>query len=216
MDISVLDIIKNTLLALLPIMNPLATTPYFMKLTRHLETKKKYKLIFIVFIISCILLIMTFLLGKFTLEIFGLPIEFIKLGGGMVISYAGWKILYSSADDNEIVPQEMPSEIVLSPLTLPVTVSIGAIAIMMTFSVDTFTTTPISAYNIAGVIIGMLIVMTIIITFFRFSDYIFVKILRKQGTQISEKLSGFLMFSYGLLTTWNGLSGLIINYFYLV
>ena len=214
MDISVLDIIKNTLLALLPIMNPLATTPYFMKLTRHLETKKKYKLIFIVFIISCILLIMTFLLGKFTLEIFGLPIEFIKLGGGIIISYAGWKILYSSADDNEIIPQEMPSKIVLSPLTLPVTVSIGAIAIMMTFSVDTLTT-PISAYNITGVIIGTLIVMAIIITFFRFSDYIFVKILRKQGTQISEKLSGFLMFSYGLLTTWNGLSGLIINYFYL-
>ena len=206
-------IVLQTIGLLLPIVNPLAVAPYFMMVSSHLDTKERRKLASNVFLYSIVLLIAILLIGKQILDMFGLPLSFIKLGGGITIVYAGLEMLYAAEDktqNNKSTKKLSPSNIAFFPLTLPLTAGIGAITVMLMSVPDMSTMSNTDAIvQYISVIIGTTIWIGIVGLFYRYSDIIFIKILKRQGTLLVQKLSAFILFGVGLLVSWEGIVEII-------
>ena len=83
--------------ALFPIVNPIADAPLFMGLTEFCSDTQRQALARSVAINSFFLLIGSMFIGSHVLEFFGISLPVVRIGGGLVVSAFGWKILNSDS-----------------------------------------------------------------------------------------------------------------------
>src|SRR5271154_1683928 len=142
---SFVEVAKNILLivsALFPIVNPLGGSPIFLALTRDSPAPIRMILARRVAMNSFILLVASFLIGSHILAFFGISIPVVQVGGGLVVISTGWALL-SKKDEQERHGQVQKSVNPLDvfrnafyPLTLPLTVGPGSIAVAITLGAN--------------------------------------------------------------------------------
>ena len=132
--------IRNVLLifaALLPIVNPLGMAPIFPAMTLGYPEKVRRTVALRVAVNGVALLVSSLFIGGYILQFFGISLAAVQVGGGLVVTYAGWQILNRKADISERVVDSSPNnQAILSqafyPLTMPLTVGPGSIAVALT------------------------------------------------------------------------------------
>src|SRR5580704_4122396 len=85
--------------------------------------------------ISFFLLVGSLFIGSHVLEFFGISLPVVRIGGGLVVTAFGWKLLNSDArPDGEHVATGTVSTVPDSfyPLTMPLTVGPGSISVAIT------------------------------------------------------------------------------------
>ena len=123
-----------TLVTLLPIINPASTAILLLSISGHLSKKDLNRQIILACIYMTGILIVFLLAGHFIMVFFGISIPGIRIAGGMIICFLGFRMLFSS---EEHITQEgkqealQKSSISFSPLAMP---SPGSIATMITIS----------------------------------------------------------------------------------
>ncbi|MCP4176192.1 MAG: NAAT family transporter [bacterium] len=197
--------------SLFPIINPIGMSSVFLGLTSHFSRKDRHKTAYKVALYSALLLIGVLFFGKWILGFFGLSLPFIRIAGGLLVSFTAWQMLnatpkLSDAEKNE---SKQNDDITFFPLTLPITAGAGAIAITIATALkipDYFSPHSITLY--LGAVTGLLLMMLAVALCYRFSDTIFQK-LGKTGTVVITRLSAFILLAIGLQIIWQGLLGLI-------
>src|SRR5271165_4940875 len=89
-------IVRNVLLifaALLPIVNPLGMAPIFAEMTLGYSEKIRRTVAMRVAINGVGLLVASLFIGSYILEFFGISLAAVQVGGGLVVTIAGWSIL---------------------------------------------------------------------------------------------------------------------------
>src|ERR1035438_237181 len=133
-------IVRNILLvyaALLPIVNPLGMAPIFASMTDAYDSGIRRTIAMRVAVNGMVLLMASLFIGSYVLDFFGVSIGAVQLGGGLVVVVAGWHILnqQSNVSDPQLDTKPSP-EAALSqafyPLTMPLTVGPGSIAVALT------------------------------------------------------------------------------------
>src|SRR5271169_6706390 len=133
-------VIRNVLLvfaALLPIVNPLGMAPIFAEMTLGYDTGIRRTVAMRVAINGVVLLVASLFIGSYILQFFGISLAAVQVGGGLVVTVAGWRILNRKGDLPDRKAESQPSnEEILSqafyPLTMPLTVGPGSIAVAVT------------------------------------------------------------------------------------
>ena len=102
MESYVVPFVKMLLLVpvtLLPIINPLSTAPVFAgtvgsnrALARPLARQVAINCWFV--------LVVSMLFGTYVLELFGISLPVIQLGGGLLVAATGWRMLNHTEDDD--------------------------------------------------------------------------------------------------------------------
>src|SRR5690242_19941753 len=117
---------------LFPIVNPVGSAPLFLGLTQFCSDKQRNALAGSVAVNSFFLLLGAMFMGSHVLEFFGISLPVVRIGGGLVVTSFGWKLLNSDAK----VDGEHPGENAIStvpdvfyPLTMPLTVGPGSISV---------------------------------------------------------------------------------------
>jgi len=206
-------IIRNVLLvfaALLPIVNPLGMAPIFAEMTLGYNIGIRRTVAMRVAVNGVVLLVSSLFIGSYILQFFGISLAAVQLGGGLVVTVAGWQILNRKSNVNDRRLESTPStEAILSqafyPLTMPLTVGPGSIAVALTLGSNIHEETHLQLIVSAlAAVIGILLIGVTIFLCYRFSDEL-ERLLGRSGTGILIRLSAFILVCIGIQIMFNGL-----------
>jgi multiple antibiotic resistance protein len=196
---------------LLPIINPLSTAPVFAG-TVGSNRALAGPLARQVAINSWFVLVASMLVGTYVLEIFGISIPVIRLGGGVLVAATGWRMLDRS-DDDEIHAVALEKASTLSdaeivrksffPITFPLTTGPGTIAASIALGAQ-IPTKPVQF--VAGALIaagGATLVSLVLYLIFRNSAAV-LGWLGEIGTMVMMRLMAFILLCIGIEIMWTG------------
>jgi multiple antibiotic resistance protein len=211
------ELVGNMLLvvgALFPIVNPLGNTPIFLTLTRGLSGPGRTKLAQAIAVNGLVLMVASIFIGTHILGFFGISLPVVQVGGGLVVVATGWALLRHSDDDDATERAKGPCNEAnymrqaFYPLTLPLTVGPGSIAVAITVGANRTEGSEWRWPVIAGLLIGALAIAISIYLSYRFAERI-AEVLGDAAMNVVIRLSSFILVCIGVQISWNGLSALL-------
>jgi multiple antibiotic resistance protein len=205
--------VRNVLLvfaALFPIVNPVGMAPIFAAMTLPYGSDIRRTMAIRIAGNGLALLVASLFIGSYILEFFGISIAAVQLGGGLVVTVSGWHILNSHTDvaaRQSDAPKD--SSAILSkafyPLTLPLTVGPGSIAVAITLGSNAHSETHLQLIltSLASVLGSILIAVSIYLSY-RYADKL-EELLGATGTSVLIRLSAFIVLCIGIQIMFNGL-----------
>ena len=196
--------------SLLPIVNPLGSAPIFLVMTRGSDEATRHKLAVQVAFNSFILLFASMVFGTLVLKLFGLSVPVVQIAGGAVLCALGWNLLNKdqpAPTDAEPVPGEVMIARAFYPLTLPVTVDPGAIAVAITVGANHAHGVERVVIAIIASILGLgLIAFTVWLAYH--SAERVARWLGHTRVMVILRLSAFIVLCIGVEIMWNGIKAL--------
>jgi multiple antibiotic resistance protein len=202
-----------TLAALLPIVNPLGSAPIFLSMTADLPGAARRRLAFVVARHATLLLAAAMLVGSYVLRIFGVSLPIVRVGGGLLVTAAGWRLLNDEGDARrdarpvDAWEREMERR-AFYPLTFPLTVGPGSISVAITLGAKAQSHGAWSSVEVAADLIGVAMVGLTIWFSYRFA-WKLIAYLGETGTAVFLRLSSFILLCIGVSIIWSGLVDLI-------
>jgi multiple antibiotic resistance protein len=196
--------------ALFPIVNPIADAPLFLGLTEICTDTQRNALARRVALNSFFLLVGSLFIGSHVLEFFGISLPVVRIGGGLVVTAFGWKLLNSEPEASRAEPAK-PAAIPDSfyPLTMPLTVGPGSISVAITLGSQRPKTAGLEQLTLlaGGAIAGIVAIALSVYFSYRFAQRL-VRFLGPHGTQVVVRLSAFILLCIGIQIIWSGWSDL--------
>ncbi len=204
--------IRNVLLifaALLPIVNPLGMAPIFAEMTLGYPAKVRRTVAMRVAVNGAALLVASLFIGGYILQFFGISLAAVQVGGGLVVTFAGWTILNRKSDMTERIVDSPNHQEIYSlafyPLTMPLTVGPGSIAVALTLGSNLHEERHLQLIvNALTAVIGIALIGLAIFLCYWFSERL-QQLLGTTGTSILIRLSAFLVLCIGIQIMFNGL-----------
>jgi multiple antibiotic resistance protein len=214
MNANLIEFTKSILLvltALIPIINPPGIAPIFLTYTHGATELERRKLAKRIAINSLFMLLAAMFIGTYVLKFFGISLEVVRVGGGMIVAAAGWRLL--DAEEHTHQTESRPDNRAMAkrafyPLTFPFTIGPGSISVAITLAVSLRDKRGIDALNLAGGMIGILLVCLTVYLAYRFADKLLSR-LGESGRTVFLRLSAFILLCIGVQIFWNGASELI-------
>ncbi len=212
------DLVKNTLLvvgALFPIVNPLGNTPIFLSLTRGLSSSGRVVLARMIALNGLILILTSIFIGTHILAFFGISLPVVQVGGGLVVISTGWALLRQPNDEEtkensggQECNEADYSRQAFYPLTLPLTVGPGSIAVAITVGANRPEGSEGGWPLIGGMVLGSALISAAIYLSYRSAERI-GRALGDSAMNILIRMSSFILVCIGVQILWNGLSTLL-------
>jgi len=206
-------IVRNVLLvfaALLPIVNPFGIAPIFAEMTEGYDVSIRRTVAVRVAVNGVVLLVASLFIGSYILQFFGVSLAAVQMGGGLVVTVAGWRILnrQDNLKDRELDSQPSAARILsraFYPLTMPLTVGPGSIAVAITLGSNLHEEARLQLIVSAlAAVIGILLIGLTIFLCYRFAEKL-ERLLGPTGTSILIRLSAFILVCIGIQIMFNGL-----------
>ncbi|MEJ1995871.1 MAG: MarC family NAAT transporter [Limibacillus sp.] len=124
-------------LALIPIANPFSTAPLFLGLTSKLSDDARDRVALRASIYMASTLLLFLLAGSIVLSFFGITISSLRIAGGLIIAFIGFRMLFPPPSDTP--SDESPAEggeIAFTPLAVPMLSGPGSIAVVIGMSAE--------------------------------------------------------------------------------
>jgi len=201
-----------TYAALFPIINPVGNAPIILSMTRDRTEHERAVLAWWVAIASFFLLTGSLLVGSHVLEFFGISLPVVRIGGGLVVTAFGWRMLNSgvSADSNGPVTNSdgKPLES-FYPYTMPLTVGPGSMSVAIALGSQRPAYDDVAHLAMVGVgaLAGILALCITIYICYRFAERT-VKRLGPSGVNVLVRLMAFILLCIGIQIIWHGWQGL--------
>jgi multiple antibiotic resistance protein len=201
---------------LFPIVNPIGGAPIFLGITRQASEAEREELARRVAVNGFFLLLGSLFVGSHVLGFFGITIDIVRIAGGLVVSAFAWQLLHSGGDvdqprTSEAAPRTIGLADAFYPLTMPLTVGPGSIAVAITIGSQRPQATLADAGKLAllggGAVLGLLAIAVTIYVSYRFAEKI-VAFLGETGTNVLVRLSAFILLCIGIGILWSGYSAL--------
>jgi multiple antibiotic resistance protein len=195
--------------ALLPIVNPLGMAPIFAGMLDSYDVSIRRTVAMRVAVNGFVLLMASLFLGSYVLDFFGVSLGAIQIGGGLIVMISGWRILNQQSNiSDRRVPERKDGATILSqsfyPLTMPLTVGPGSIAVALTLGSNAREETHVQLIQSALVsAIGIVMIGITIYLCYRYSD-VLERLLGQTGTSIVVRLSAFILVCIGIQIIFNG------------
>ena len=200
------QLILGTVIALLPLINPLAVAPTFLAITEGDTPARRQQQLRMACIYMVAILVSFLIGGTFIMGFFGISIPGLRIAGGLLVAGIGSGMLVAAprgAADEEKARQAARAkrDISFSPLAMPMLSGPGSIAVTLGF---------ISLANhwidYVAIILGILIVAVVTYVSLRLSGKI-VTVIGVNGMNALTKIMGFLLLCVGIQFVVNGVLG---------
>lgn len=196
---------------LFPIVNPIGGAPIFLGLTRHCTDDERNALAARITRNSFLLLLGSLLGGSYVLEFFGITLPILRIAGGLVVTMAGWTLLQAGNPDDPRSDHQPPAPTdSFYPLTMPITVGPGSIAVAITIGSQRPKEASLTLIAMLGAaaVAGLIAIAATIYVCYRFAEGT-VGALGEEGTNVVVRLSAFILMCIGIGIIWGGYSALV-------
>ncbi|MBU6297742.1 MAG: MarC family protein [Alphaproteobacteria bacterium] len=202
-----------TYATLFPIINSVGNVPFFLSMTRGLSDHDRNTLARHVAINSFFLLLGSLLVGSHVLEFFGISLPVVRIGGGLVVTAFGWRMLNSgvSADSDATASVPKPKTLdTFYPFTMPLTVGPGAISVAIALGSQRPAFSDLVHLAVLGTaaVMGLVAISATIYLCYRFAEATVTR-LGAGGMSVVVRLSAFLLVCIGIQIIWTGWTGLM-------
>src|SRR5246500_3679659 len=131
-----------TVSALFSIVNPPGGSPIFLARTAGYPPDARKALAQQVALNSFFVLVVSYFIGTYILESFGISLPVVQVGGGLIVISTGWTMLKQKDDEGDrgkahknVDPQDIFRH-AFYPMTLPLTVGPGSISVAITLGAN--------------------------------------------------------------------------------
>jgi multiple antibiotic resistance protein len=164
---------------------------------------------------SFFLLVGSYLVGAHVLAFMGISLPVVQVGGGLIVISTGWAMLKRREEEerNEArsgVRTEDVFRQAFYPLTLPLTVGPGSIAVAITLGANGPHNNASKLLTVVAALVGCLLVAIIILICYGFAERL-ARAIGSTGMSVIMRLSSFLLVCIGVQILWNGASSLIAS-----
>ncbi len=184
--------------ALFSVINPIGTVPIFVGLTEEDTKSERARIALWTAIDVFLILIISFFVGQYVLDFFGISIDALRIAGGLIIVSSGFSLLNGKFKRNRGINKEVEDElqsrndIALTPLAIPMLAGPGSISLLIAFYQD--------RQGTQEMIISTLAILTVAITIFiilRSAHYL-SKLLGASGIVAISRIVGFIVIAIGI------------------
>ena len=202
------------LVTLVPIINPVSTAVLLMGISSHLSKEERNSQITRACIYMTAILVIFLFLGHLVIVAFGISIPGIRIAGGLVIGFLGFRMLFP--DEGQITREgrqeaEQKSDISFSPLAMPSLSGPGAIAAVITMSSSINGRHGIDkVFAYTGVVIAIVITAILSWLVLRGAGSM-RRILGVNGVNSLSRIMGFLLICIGAQFAINGVRDLALD-----
>jgi multiple antibiotic resistance protein len=194
---------------ILPIVNPIGSAPMFLAMTHGADEDTRAVLAAKVAVNAFLLIMGALIFGAYVLKVFGLSVAVVQVAGGAVLCALGWNMLNSEPSTNPGTP--MPGEAMITrafyPLTLPLTVDPGALAVAVTVGANHAHGVERVVIAFLGGIVGTAVISASVWLAYRYAPRV-AKWLGQTRVMIVLRLSAFIVLCIGVEIGWNGVKSL--------
>lgn len=184
--------------ALFSVINPIGTVPIFVGLTQGDDKKERSRISLWTAIDVFLILIISFFIGQYVLDFFGISIEALRIGGGLIIVSSGFSLLSGNFSKKRGINKKVENDvqkrndIALTPLAIPMLAGPGSISLLIAFYQDHQKTDEI--------IIASLAILTVALSIFLIlkSAHYLAKILGASGIVAISRIVGFIVIAIGI------------------
>jgi MarC family membrane protein len=186
------------LAALFSVLNPIGTVPIFVGLTQDYTKSERSKVSMLTALNVFIILIISFFVGQYVLEFFGITITALRIAGGIIIASSGFALLNGKFNKNRGIGKKVEEDIhmrhsiALTPLAMPMLAGPGSISLLIAFYQEHNSTNEIIFSSLAIFIVSILIFIIL-----RSAHYL-AKILGASGIVAISRIIGFLTIAIGI------------------
>lgn len=133
----------------------------------------------------------------------------VRVAGGLLVTAVGWNLLNGNdgAGDHQTVGPDAGPPQSFYPLTLPLTVGPGSIAVAVTFGSHRPEGSMVLPL-IGAAIAGLFAISVTIFVCYRFAQQL-ARVLGESGINVMIRLSAFILICIGIQICWGGVSALI-------
>lgn len=208
-----------TLAGVLPIINPLATAPVFVDLTRGMSDSGRAALARRIGKNIALLLAGAMLSGSYLLDFFGVSLPVVRVAGGMIVASIAWRMLnaqQSTSEDTTQMAQSLSEDRVrikaFYPLTFPLTCGPGSIAVAIAVGASLHSRRSVTEtmVNIAGGLVGAVLLGMLVALTFRYANRVLQR-LGETGQIVFLRLMAFMLLCVGVEIIWSGARALILG-----
>jgi multiple antibiotic resistance protein len=196
------ELILGTVVTLLPIINPLASTPVLLVITEgDSEERRRAQVRRSCFYMMAILMA-ALLGGTFIMSFFGISIPGLRIAGGLLVSGIGFAMLVPRREDAEERRRHEEArakrDVSFSPLAMPMLSGPGSIA--ATIGLASLAT---HWLDYVAIVLGFVIVAIVSYLTLSLAGRI-VQLVGANGMSALTKIMGFLIFCIGIQFVVNG------------
>lgn len=199
------ELILGTVIALLPLINPLAAAPTFLAITEGDSPARRLEQLRLACVYMVAILVAFLIGGTFIMGFFGISIPGLRIAGGLLVAGIGFDMLMRSPGRGSNRPDEAAAraklDVSFSPLAMPMLSGPGSIAVTIGF-----TSLAQRWLDYVAIILGILIVAVITYFSLRLSERV-VGLIGVNGMNALSKVMGFLILCIGIQFVVNGLVG---------
>jgi multiple antibiotic resistance protein len=209
-----LSYVGLTVMTLLPIINPVGTAVLLLGIGAHLDPAARERQIRKACVYASGILIAFLLLGTLIMQVFGISIPGLRIAGGLVIAFLGFRMLFPDAapqmSAEAVREAQSKADISFSPLAMPSLSGPGSIATVISMS-STIRHEEQGMRIIiehVGVIIGIGVAALVCYFVLRAAEQLAHK-LGSAGIGAIARIMGFLMICIGVQFVINGVRELV-------
>jgi len=201
-------LILGTIVALLPIINPLAAAPTFLAITEGDTRPQRLRQLRWACLYMVVILVSSLVGGTFIMNFFGISIPGLRIAGGLLVSGIGSGMLLGPGTvprrrERVRAHEEARAKpnVSFSPLAMPMLSGPGSIAVTIGF-----TSLATRWLDYAAIILGILTVAVISYAILRLAERT-VRVIGVNGMEALTRIMGFLLLCVGIEFVVNGVLG---------
>ncbi len=199
--------------SLFPIVNPPGSAFMFLAQTRTATHRQRKEMAARVAFYAFLIVVGSLYVGSAVLTLFGVSVPALRVGGGLVIAVAGWRLLNArrgpTEHDIEIEPSpENLKSAAFYPLTMPLTTGPGTIAVTIALGTGQPFGNWVPSLAMLGALLAALAISALIYVCFRFADRL-ETLFGRTLTDAMMRLFALLLLCVGIEIMWSGIAALI-------
>lgn len=185
------QILLGTIIALLPIVNPFSVAVTFISLSKDMDDGKRNRQALLASVYMAIILIVFLVAGVLIMKFFGISLPGIRIAGGIIILYIGFRMLNPQPQDPQLqAAGRSPADdddIAFTPVAMPMLSGPGAIAVTIGMAANAD-----SRFEYIGETLGIIVVALITYILLRISGSV-KRLLGSYGVIILTRIMGFIL-----------------------
>jgi multiple antibiotic resistance protein len=201
------ELVLGTIVALLPVLNPLASAPTFLAITEGDTPERRLQQLRHACLYMVAILVGFLVGGTFIMGFFGLSIPGLRIAGGLLVAGIGSSMLMGpprdpTAHDPAHEEARAKRDVSFSPLAMPMMSGPGSIAVTIGF-----TSLARGVLDYVAITLGIVVVAIITYITLRISERV-VRVVGANGMNALSKVMGFLILCIGIQFVVNGVLGI--------
>ncbi len=184
--------------SLTSVINPIGAIPMFVSFTVNRSEKEKQKIALKSSIFVFFILIVSFFAGKYILDFFGISLNSMKIGGGLILVLSGTAYLSAKNETHKGISRKIKLEatekedISFTPLAMPLLAGPGSMSYLISMNTTDVTTATILTVSVAILAVCLLTFILL------YSSRYFVKLLSNAGVVALSRIMGFFVLCLGV------------------